>query len=298
MTADFTWSNGLNLDVEFGYLNPTVVSPRRHNPQIVLNTEGTSVLRTLREELSRCESFLFSVAFVTPRAIALLKQELVDFKGSGRIVTSDYLAFNSPDAFHELLNLEQLDIDVRIHPAKAFHPKGYVFTQAKSVTAMMGSSNLTENALVRNHEWNLKVSAALESDLGVQLADLVARQVVDSIPLTTEWIASYAEAYTPPMPRPQRVVVPDEPIEIGGIVPNTMQDVALASLSAVRSAGHDKAIVISATGTGKTILSALDVRACDSSSLCTASKSSTRRSRSTARSSVAAVATTASSRDR
>jgi len=263
MTADFTWSNGLNLDVEFGYLNPTVVSPRRHNPQIVLNTEGTSVLRTLREELSRCESFLFSVAFVTPRAIALLKQELVDFKGSGRIVTSDYLAFNSPDAFHELLNLEQLDIDVRIHPAKAFHPKGYVFTQAKSVTAMMGSSNLTENALVRNHEWNLKVSAALESDLGVQLADLVARQVVDSIPLTTEWIASYAEAYTPPMPRPQRVVVPDEPIEIGGIVPNTMQDVALASLSAVRSAGHDKAIVISATGTGKTILSALDVRAVD-----------------------------------
>src|SRR3954451_8433747 len=104
MSADFIWPNGLDLDVEFGYLNPDVVAPKRHNPRVVLNTDGTSVLRTLREELSRCESFLFSVAFVTPRAIALLKQELVDFRGAGRVVTSDYLGFNSPAAFQELLN--------------------------------------------------------------------------------------------------------------------------------------------------------------------------------------------------
>ena len=61
-------------------------------------------------------------------------------------MTSDYLAFNSPAAFEELLNLRQLGVDVRIHPAQAFHPKGYVFEHADSVTAMMGSSNLTENA--------------------------------------------------------------------------------------------------------------------------------------------------------
>lgn len=264
MTADFGWPVGLNLDIEFGYLNPAVVAPpKRHNPRIVLNTEGTSVLRTLREEIGRCESFLFSVAFVTPRAINLLKQELVDFKGTGRIVTSDYLAFNSPAAFQELLNLQQLGIDVRRHPAQAFHPKGYVFTQAGSVTAMMGSSNLTENALVRNHEWNLKVSAAPASDLGDQLAALVARESEESVPLTAEWIASYAESYIPPMPRPRRIAVPDELAEISEIVPNCMQQVALASIAAVREAGHDKAIVISATGTGKTILSALDVRAAD-----------------------------------
>src|SRR4029078_81543 len=102
----------------------------------------------------------FSVAFVTPRAIALLKQELVDFAGVGRIVTSNYLSFNSPAAVLELLNLRQLNVDVRIHPAQAFHPKGYVFAQADSVTAMVGSSNLTENALVKNHESTLHVSAS------------------------------------------------------------------------------------------------------------------------------------------
>lgn len=61
----------------------------------------------------------------------LLKQELVEYQGTGCIVTSDYLGFNSPGAFRELLNLKQLGIDVRIHTAEAFHPKGYLFTMTK-----------------------------------------------------------------------------------------------------------------------------------------------------------------------
>ncbi|MBD8867999.1 DUF3427 domain-containing protein [Nocardioides donggukensis] len=263
MSAEFIWPSGFDLDIEFGYLNPNVVAPKRHNPRIVLNTDGTSVLRTLREELSQCRSFLFSVAFVTPRAIALIKQELVDFQGAGRIVTSDYLAFNSPEAFQELLNLRRLDIDVRIHPAKAFHPKGYIFERPDSVTAMMGSSNLTENALVRNHEWNLKVTAALQSDLGDQLAELIAGQVEESAPLTDEWVSNYAANYAPPGPRPTHDAAPAEEAETAEIVPNQMQEIALAAIEGVRLAGHDRAIIISATGTGKTILSALDVCAVD-----------------------------------
>ncbi len=263
MNADIVWPNGLDLDVQFGYLNPEVLAPKRHNPKVVLNTDGTSVLRTLRDELGQCHDFLFSVAFVTPGAIALIKQELVEFQGTGRIVTSDYLAFNSPAAFEELLNLRQLGIDVRIHPAKAFHPKGYIFTRSDSVTAMMGSSNLTKNALVKNHEWNLKVTAALGSDLGSQLAELSAGQLGDSVALTEEWVQAYAASYTPPELRPRQPSVPAQESLPAEIVPNAMQDVALEAIAGVRVAGHDKAIVISATGTGKTILSALDVRAVD-----------------------------------
>lgn len=262
MKTDLFWGGDIALeaDVRFGYLGHNVDGPRHLSPKIVLNTEGTSVLRTLREELARSSSFLFSVAFVTPRAIALLKQELVDFEGTGHIVTSDYLAFNSPAAFAELLNLRSLGIDVRIHPAAGFHPKGYVFEHAGSMTAMMGSSNLTVNALVTNHEWNLKVSAAKASDLGSQLTSLVAQQLSEAIPLTQEWLDSYTETFIPPPPRPARLPIPTE-VAPTGIQPNQMQQVALASIAGVRQAGHDRAIVISATGTGKTILSALDVRA-------------------------------------
>lgn len=263
MSGEFVWPNGLDLDIEFGYLNPEVIAPKRHNPKVVLNTDGTSVLRTLRDELRQCHDFLFSVAFVTPGAIALIKQELVDFQGTGRIVTSDYLAFNSPAAFGELLNLRQLGIDVRIHPAKAFHPKGYIFTRADSVTAMMGSSNLTKNALVKNHEWNLKVTAALGSDLGSQLAELSAGQLDESVALTEEWVRAYAASYTPPTPRSRELVDAAHASVANEIVPNAMQQVALEAIDGVRASGHDRAIVISATGTGKTILSALDVRAVD-----------------------------------
>ena len=280
MRPDLVWNNKLALDVRFGYLGEDVGGPRQYNPQVVLNGPGVSVLRAIREELTRCTSFTFSVAFVSAKAIALLKQEFLEFKGEGRIVTSDYLSFTSPIAFAELLHLRDRGIDVRIHSAKAFHPKGYIFGYAHGVTAMMGSSNLTANALVTNHEWNLKVSASMASDLSGQLANLVEHQLAESVPLTQEWVDGYAESYVPPAPRtrigPRNQ--PDEPdsideipddleqvlssdLEATEIVPNQMQVEALTALADVRYEGHVRAIVISATGTGKTMLSALDVRA-------------------------------------
>ena len=87
-------------DIGFGYLDRTVRAPRRFHPRLVLNTANDSVLRSLRAELRGCSSFTFSVAFVSPRAIALLKQEFVEFQGVGTIITSDYLGFNPPQAFY------------------------------------------------------------------------------------------------------------------------------------------------------------------------------------------------------
>lgn len=287
MTAEFAWSERFKLDVDYGFLSTsTHGAPRSHKPRIVLNSDGSTVLRAIRSELRRCTSFTFSVAFVSPGAIALLKQDLVEFDGVGRIVTSDYLGFNSPEAFAELCNLQNLGIDVRLHNAEGFHPKGYIFEHDNAVTAMMGSSNLTPSALLRNHEWNLKVSAAPDSDLAAQVSDLIERQIADSLPITTEWIELYAQSYVRPSGRPPRAprdisslvstttpapvnptlrdparpFVPAVQAGTPSIEPNMMQRAALDALALVRESGEKRAIVISATGTGKTILSALDVR--------------------------------------
>ncbi len=286
--ADIAFTGGLSGDVTYGFLDGKKQSRRHHHPRVVLNGDGNTVLRILREELAKCDEFIFSVAFVTPNAIAMLKQELVEFSGRGTIVTSDYLGFNSPSAFSELLNLANLGIDVRIHSADAFHPKGYIFKSTDVVTAMIGSSNLTGNAIVKNHEWNLKVTAANDSDLAVQLADLAGHQLRDSLSLSQEWIDLYSAQYTPPPPRKKIEIAKnlaqadeqliDEVVEgfsessgLGSdinwadqpmpILPNQMQSEALKALEMVRLSGESKAIVISATGTGKTILSALEVRA-------------------------------------
>jgi len=264
--TDFSFADRLEADIKFGFLGRTEHGSSQYHPQVVLNGEGSSVLRTLREELGQCQAFTFSVAFVTPRAIALIKQELVEFSGEGRIVTSDYLGFNSPQAFYELHNLRRLGIDVRMHHADAFHPKGYVFEHPTLVTAMVGSSNLTESAIVKNHEWNLKVSAARGSDLAGQISKLVEQQLDDSEELTEEWIADYAASYVPPVRRSRSQLKTlagslERGEGPGPVTPNLMQLDALAAIERGRLSGQKRAIVISATGTGKTILSALDVRA-------------------------------------
>ncbi|MET4638014.1 DEAD/DEAH box helicase [Mycetocola sp. 2940] len=265
MTINLDHLEPFRQDLSFGYIDKTAPSPRKLHPQLVLNTESDSMLRALRHELRHASSFMFSVAFVSPRAIALLKQELIEFQGVGRIVTSNYLGFNSPHAFSELLNLTNVGIDVRLHQTSAFHPKGYVFGRADGVTAILGSSNLTESALATNHEWNLKVSASRNSDLAEQFTNLLDEELFNSVPLTQGWIDDYSKVYRPPVVSPLPFLPTDPqaqtPSVSSVVTPNAMQVDALGAIASVRNAGQDRALVISATGTGKTILSALDVRA-------------------------------------
>lgn len=281
MTVDLFWpSDDLSLDVQHGFLNSATEAPRVRHPKVVINEGTETALRSLNELLARSNRFQFSVAFVTPGAIAALKQQLIDYPGQGTIITSTYLGFNAPAVFRELLALQEHGIEVRLHSAPGFHPKGYVFETDTVVTAMVGSSNLTSTALQKNHEWNLKVSAARESALGQQFLQIMESQTALSVPLTEQWVDEYEAGYTPPTysgtshAAPPLDLIPGEgqgsatavqpPLPAPAsspIVANAMQAAALAAIAEVRDAGEKRAIVISATGTGKTILSALDVRA-------------------------------------
>lgn len=273
----------LELDVRFGYLDQTVSAPKTSSPRIIVNGSTESMLRAIRRELATCDEFVFSVAFVSAGAISLLKQELAEFGKPGTIVTSDYLGFNRPDAFSELLALQRFGIDGRFHTARAYHPKGYIFRHGDRTTAILGSSNLTKPALTVNHEWNLRVTAALGSDLAGQLDALIEQQREASQSVTEDWVAAYRAAFDAQVgagdatvgpglvPRiwdgPQREwdgSVGDWATSSRAVVePNRMQSDALDAIASLRNGGARRAVVISATGTGKTVLSALDIRATD-----------------------------------
>ena len=252
----------LRADTTFGFLDRTTASERLHHPVLISNDDENTMLRAILEELRRSRSFTFSVAFVTTDALAMLKQALLDFPGRGRIVTSTYLGFNSPDALRELLELP--GVEVHLNPRPGFHSKGYVFDQDAGTTAIIGSSNLTSNALLRNREWNLRFSALPEGDIAEQLRAVVENQIRESVLLTHELIDAYAIEYAQ-RPRPT-VALADGflPLTTGApssvIVPNAMQEEALEAIAALRTAGQRRGLVISATGTGKTILGALEVR--------------------------------------
>ena len=139
-------------DVTFGFLDSSVAADQLHNPVLISNSDDNTMLRAIRNELAKSSSFVFSVAFITSSGLAILKQALHEFAGHGEIITSRYLDFNEPDMFREMLNLDR--VKVHIHPdiEDGFHAKGYIFHQAHGVTAIVGSSNLTDSALTINQE--------------------------------------------------------------------------------------------------------------------------------------------------
>lgn len=253
-------SSPLAQSTAFGFLDQTTFySDQVFNPSLIFNNEEHTMLAAIRDELRRCNHFTFSVAFISSSALAMLKQELLNYQGTGRIITSNYLDFNEPEVFEELLQLDRVEVLVHNDQKAGFHAKGYVFHHDDGITAIVGSSNLTEKALNCNHEWNLKFSAFPDGDIAVQLSDAIVKQAKSTVPLTREWISNY-EAN-----RKVRALVPaplaNEPLPAEGtIVPNSMQVEALLEIAKVKESGENRALIISATGTGKTILAALAAR--------------------------------------
>lgn len=139
--------SSITRDVKFGFLDSTLAADQLHNPVLISNADDNTMLRAIKEELSRSDSFIFSVAFITSSGLAMLKQALYEFTGSGTIITSRYLDFNEPDVFRELLNLDGVEVYVDPGIDEGFHAKGYIFEQPFGITAIVGSSNLTDRAL-------------------------------------------------------------------------------------------------------------------------------------------------------
>ena len=135
-------------------------------PKLVINHHEENVLSTIIDELHKCTAFSISVAFITESGLASLKTHLYELKQrgvKGRILTSNYLSFNNPKMYQELLKLE--NVEVRVTNVSGFHAKGYIFDHAFHTSLVIGSSNLTSNALKVNYEHNILLSSHQNGDL-------------------------------------------------------------------------------------------------------------------------------------
>ena len=230
-------------------------------PHLVLN-RGARVLTTVQRELRNCESFRFCVAFVNQPGVVMLLQllgELQDRGTCGRVLVSQYLNFTEPVALRTLLKLRNLD--VRIATEGSVHAKGYYFERGGVERYMIGSSNWTHAALCTNTELNIQVQTPAGSSLALEVAEEFDIQFGRATPVTQAFIDAYEKVWTPPPPGVAASLGGTRPVVIGEFHPNRMQVEALAALAALRAAGERKALIISATGTGKTFLSAFDVQA-------------------------------------
>ncbi|CAM3187044.1 DEAD/DEAH box helicase [Filibacter tadaridae] len=261
----------LNSSLQEGFVNKNQSSIGSFKPELLINNakKSINVLNTIQEELETSEDFIFSVAFVTESGLATMKSLFLDLKEkgvTGRILTSTYLYFNQPKVFRELMKLT--NVEVRLTQLKGFHSKGYIFKHKTHYSLIVGSSNLTAHALKVNYEWNVKLTSHENGDIVHHFKNQFEDVWEDADLLTGKWIEDYEIEYLKNADRKLAEQVVEMPAnynpnaieESMKIVPNAMQKAALLQIRAVRDEGNDKGLVISATGTGKTYLSAFDVR--------------------------------------
>ncbi|NMH68023.1 DEAD/DEAH box helicase [Bacillus sp. RO3] len=253
-----------------GFINHAHGKSTRYKPQLLINNAkyNKNILSTILEELSHCEDFFFSVAFITESGLATLKALLWDLKQKGmkgRILTSTFLQFNQPNVFRELMKIS--NVEVKLTNVKGFHAKGYIFKHSTHYSLIVGSSNLTAQALKANYEWNVKLNSHENGEIIHHFIDQFEEVWGEAIDLNPEWIEEYERTYQASnLPNIQNVIEHPVQYQLNSlkdaveIVPNQMQEAALQSIQRVRAEGKNKSLVISATGTGKTYLSAFDVR--------------------------------------
>lgn len=239
----------------------------KHNePIFIRNTEGNTVLNGLLESLDRCTGFYFTVAFLTYGGVQLILQkfkELEERGVEGKILTSTYQNFSEPKAIEKLRDFK--NIEVRLLDKQldgGLHAKGYLFIQDEWIEVYIGSSNLTASALKENIEWNVKLTKKINEPF-VQdiLRDYNQLWEMAGL-LTDELLQDYKETYRRYKEfERENLLVLDEVIKGNEeIIPNQMQQEAMKKLANLRQHGENKALVIAATGTGKTFMSAFDAK--------------------------------------
>lgn len=230
--------------------------------KLIVNSESTNLLKELTTSLETCERFYFSVAFMNFSGIQLLLEALQEAKNrgvSGKILTSTYLNFTDPKALEKVRQFENVNLKVFVtDQTVGFHTKAYIFEYKDSYKVIIGSSNVTQSALKSNVEWNVEVISKQDASFIKQVIKEFNSLWERSSEVTDDFLHDYSELFH----NLRQVTEQNKGIyeKAAYITPNSMQKRAIENMGRLRAMGEKKALVIAATGTGKTYMSAFDVR--------------------------------------
>ena len=210
----------------------------------------------IRTEIASADRIDVVMAFIRRSGILPLRDALrrhVDEGRTLRVLTTTYTSSTEAEAL-ELLR--DIGAEVRISyetTSTRLHAKSWLFLRESGFsTAYVGSSNLTHSAQISGLEWNVRISGARN------------RPVIDKITAVFEsyWQQPEFEAYerarfeeATRTNRPKRPEISLSPIEVR-LEP--FQERLLEQLALARDLGHHRNLLVSATGTGKTVMAAVD----------------------------------------
>lgn len=241
------------------------------NSQFLTNYSEITFLNMLKENLKKCTSFIFSVSFIKKAGLILLENDIEEAlkRGcKGKIITSTYQNFTDSQSLYTFLHWQKEYKNFETHLDKesftdnsgtviGYHSKGYVFEYDDGyVDIIVGSSNITRYALLKNVEWDLMIHEPKYSVAYVDILREFEEKWNHTFPLDENIIKEYLREFD------YAIVHWDMDffIQQTKLKPNSMQVKALFEINRFRSMGVTKALVISAAGSGKTYLAAFDAR--------------------------------------
>ncbi|WAA08970.1 DUF3427 domain-containing protein [Fervidibacillus albus] len=228
--------------------------------------------KTLKYELLTADAVDFMVSFIRMSGLQLLIRPLKELEKKGvpvRIITSTYLGITEIKALRKLLEFSNVEVRIVDTQNESFHTKAYLFHRSSELnTVIVGSSNLSQSALKNGHELNVKIPDASFIPVYHQTKKVFDALWNDEeiVCLNDAFLGSY-EQLVNAQRQLEKLKINNKIAEANStykyktvISPNKMQKKALMNLKNTRKNGNSKGVIIAATGTGKTYLSAFDVK--------------------------------------
>ena len=234
----------------------------KYQIELIANQQIANMYSELYESIETCKSFIFSVAFINFSGLQLLIKSFdqIRHRGTqGKVLTSDYLNFTETKALRKLLEFENIQTKIYLQERHGgFHTKAYIFEYEDEIKLYIGSSNITENALLRNVEWNVKIISKKQNPISVDIYAQFLKLWDKSETVNDDFLFqfdNFIEALQESRKQEKFLFHHEETVR-----PNSMQLKAIKELHRLRTRGEDRGLVIAATATGKTYMSAFDVQ--------------------------------------
>ncbi len=239
------------------------VEPKR--PQIALSMSDLlvngphdlSLGQEVRRELASADRVDLLCSFLKWSGLRVVEAELRDLRARGamlRVLTTAYMMATERRALDALVDMGA-EVKVSYDAERTrLHAKAWLFHRESGFsTGYVGSSNLSHAAMLDGTEWNVRLSG------------------IDNGAILEKFVATFEQYWEDPNFRPYDAAEFDQvterakraalaPYLIVDIEPREHQREMLEDLAAERAHGHHRNLVVAATGTGKTIVAALDYK--------------------------------------
>lgn len=226
--------------------------------QNVFTGNNSDFYNQLKKSIANAESIDIIVSFLMKSGVKLIIDDLKKSNLKIRILTTDYLNITQPEALYLLKSKLKDNLDLRFYSEpNSFHPKAYFFHHNDDSEIYVGSSNISKGALTTSIEWNYHFKKSEKPNDFKHFQDTFEDLFTNhSIEVTDEILRDYSKSWI--RPKISRLYADEKDTQ--NFEPNPVQLEALYMLNQSREEGYEKALVVAATGIGKTYLAAFDTK--------------------------------------